>query len=76
MWSRDGLLYVTGHDAAEVYMLGLPAEGDVLRHVATVAAPIEGQAIALDPADPGRLYGISRANRQIVAVRLPKPAGR
>ena len=65
----DGLLYVTGHDAAEVYVLRAPEGGGLLQHVATIAVPIEGQAIALDA---GRmLYGISRKNRQVVAVRLP-----
>ena len=72
VWGRHGLLYVTGHDAPEVYVLRLPRTGEVLEHVATIAAPIEGQAIALDPTDPRRLYGIRRAGRQIVAMRLPR----
>lgn len=67
----QGLLYVTGHDAPEVYVLRAPPDGDELEHLVTVAAPIEGQAIALDPADPRRLYGISRSNRQVVEMRLP-----
>jgi len=69
VWGEDGLLYVTGHDAAEVYVLRVPAQGEVLEEVATIAAPIAGQAIALDAAR--MLYGISRKNRQVVAVRLP-----
>ena len=69
VWGDDGLLYVTGHDAAEVYALRAPPAGGALEHLATIAVPIEGQAIALDA---GRvLYGISRKNRQVVAVRLP-----
>jgi len=71
-WGARGLIYVTGHDAAEIYVLRIPREGDVLEHVATIAAPIEGQAIAIDPKDPRLLYGISRASRQIVAMRLPR----
>jgi len=74
VWSPQGLLYVSGHDSAEVYVLRLPAQGDVLEHVATIAAPIEGQAIALDPADPQRLYGVSRGARELLAMRLPKLA--
>jgi hypothetical protein len=69
VWGDDGLLYVTGHDAAEVYVLRVPPGGGVLEEVATIAVPIEGQAIALDA--NRMLYGISRKNRQVVAVRLP-----
>lgn len=72
VWGEHGLLFVTGHDAPELYVLRAPPDGDVLEHVATIAAPIEGQAIALDPHDPRRLYGVRRASRQIVAVRLPE----
>lgn len=76
VWGPNGLLYVTGHDAAEVYVLRIPRRGEVLEHVATIPAPIEGQAIARDPADPRRLYGISRSRREIVAMRLPDPPPR
>lgn len=72
VWDGQGLLYVTGHDAAELYVLRLPRRGDVLEHVATIAAPIAGQAIALDPKDPRLIYGIRRADRQVVAMRLPR----
>lgn len=70
-WSDNGLLYVSGHDRAEIYVLRLPKAGTVLEHVATVASPIEGQAIALDPVDHRVVFGISRELRQVVAVRLP-----
>jgi hypothetical protein len=76
VWGADGLLYVTGHDAAEIYVLRVPEGGEVLVHVATLAAPIEGQAISFDPKDPRRLYGINRARRQVVAMRLPRLAAR
>ena len=70
-WGAGGLLYVSGHDLAEIYVLRLPKSGDVLEHVATIASPIEGQAIALDPADPRLMYGISRKKREVIATRLP-----
>jgi hypothetical protein len=70
-WGENGLLYVSGHDLPEVYVLRLPKTGTVLEHVATIASPIEGQAIALDPADPRAMYGISRKKREVVATRLP-----
>jgi hypothetical protein len=73
-WGRDGRLYVTGHDHAELYVLGLPKGGATLDHLATIPAAIEGQAIAFDPKSPGVLYGISRARREIVALKLPPMA--
>lgn len=75
-WGGDGRLYVTGHDAAEVYVLRLPRTGSVLEHVATIAAPIEGQAIAFDRATGDVLFGISRAKREIVGFKLPRLEGR
>lgn len=68
----DGLLYVTGHDHPELYVLRLPKGGATLEHLATVELPIEGQAIAFDRARPGVLFGISRSTRELVEVRLPK----
>ena len=75
-WGPDGLLYVTGHDAAEVYVLRLPRRGQVLEHVATIGAPIEGQAIAFDRAAGRVLFGISRAKREVVGFKLPRVGGR
>lgn len=68
----DGLLYVTGHDHPELYVLKLPKAGAVLRHVATIPIPFEGQAFDWDESQPRVLYGISRARREVVAVRVPE----
>jgi hypothetical protein len=70
-WSGDGLLYVTGHTKPELYVLRLPAAGSTLEHVATVAVPIEGQAIAWDPSQPRVLFGIVRSRREVVAMQVP-----
>jgi len=75
-WGADGLLYVTGHDHPELYVLRLPKGGSKLDHVATIAAPIEGQAIAFDKSADRALFGISRPNREVVAMRLPKVEGK
>ena len=69
VWGDDGLLYVTGHDAAEVYALRVPPAGGVLEEVATIPLATEGQAIAMDA--KRTLYGISRKNREVVAMKLP-----
>lgn len=68
----DGLLYVTGHDAKELYALALPRDGGgVLRLVSTLDIPFEGQAIVWDPADHRVLWGVNRATRQVVGVKVP-----
>ncbi len=67
----DGRLYVTGHDLPEVYVLEVPPTGGVLKLVATIAVPVEGQAIAFDRGAERVLYGIVRSRRQVVAVKLP-----
>jgi hypothetical protein len=71
-WGPDGLLYVTGHDHAEVYVIRLPRQGSILEHVETIPFAVEGQGIAWDRSQPGVLYGISRANSQLVGARLRK----
>lgn len=74
-WGPGGLLYVTGHDHPELYVLRLPKGGSKLDHVATIPAPIEGQAIAFDKSADRALFGISRPRREVVAMRLPKVDG-
>ncbi|WP_380874468.1 hypothetical protein ACFB49_48170 [Sphingomonas sp. DBB INV C78] len=73
-WNADGLLYVTGHDRPEAYALKLPAAGSRLEHVATIALPTPGQAIAWDRANPRLLWSIARETNEVVASELPKIA--
>lgn len=68
----DGRLYVTGHDRPEMYVLDVPAGGGVLKLVATIPVPVEGQAFAFDRGAPGVVFGVSRRTREIVGFRLPK----
>lgn len=69
-WGPDGLLYVTGHDEREVYVLRLLSTGSVLEWVATIPAPIEGQAWGFDPAASRTLWGVRRSTREVVVARL------
>jgi hypothetical protein len=66
-WGPDGLLYVSGHDHAEVYALRLPSSGSVLEYLGVEPFPIKGQAIAFDRSGTGLLYGIVRADSTVVA---------
>ncbi len=68
-----GLLYLTGHDNPELYVVDFPAAGSVLRWVATLPIPAEGQAFCFDPADPSLLWGIVRKTREVVVGRVSRP---
>ncbi|MEQ8315250.1 MAG: hypothetical protein RL839_07295 [Gammaproteobacteria bacterium] len=71
----DGLLYLTGHDRPEMYVLAAPKMGPKLVHIATIEINIEGQAFSWDRSSPDRvIYGISRPNREVRAFRLPEVA--
>ncbi len=69
-WGADGLLYVTGHDLPEVYVLKLPQAGSQLVHVATLPLGSNGQAIDWDP-DARMLWSINRPTREVLATRVP-----
>jgi hypothetical protein len=68
-WGNDGLLYATGHDAAELYIMRLPPHHKVLDLVGIVPASLEGQGISWDRSVPGMLYGIIKAKREVVLLR-------
>lgn len=70
-WNGDGLLYVTGHDAPELYALRLPERGRRLELVAIIPTVTGGQAIDWDPVQPRTLWSIDRKASQIVASRVP-----
>lgn len=72
-WGSDDLLYLTGHDAPELYVLKLPTAGTVLEHVATIGLPTEGQAFAWDRSQPRTIVTIDRKARRIVASVVPEP---
>jgi hypothetical protein len=69
----DGLLYLTGHDRPEMYVLAAPLMGPKLIHIATIAIDVEGQAFAWDKSIDSRIvYGISRKSREVRGFRLPE----
>lgn len=71
IFGSDGLIYASGHDRPEIYALKADPASPTLSLVAILPAPIEGQAIAWDPVQPRIVWGISRANREVVSFRLP-----
>lgn len=74
----DGLLYLTGHDRPEMYVLAAPDMGPKLVHIATIVIDVEGQAFAWDKSEERVVVGISRPNSEVRAFRVPQvqlPAG-
>jgi hypothetical protein len=71
-WGKDGLLYCTGHDAPELYVVRLPKSGYTLEHVTTLPAPIQGQGIAIDHSVKNQLllYGINRAENTVTLSEI------
>ncbi len=66
----QGFLYCTGHDAPEIYLLKFPEGGSILELVEIIDVTFPGQGMALDKTDPGILYSISKAGRQVVVSRI------
>jgi outer membrane protein assembly factor BamB len=66
----DGRLYVTGHDATELYVLEFPEAGSVLRWVETIPISAEGQAFAWDPSERGVLWTILKRTREVIVGRV------
>lgn len=69
-WGADGLLYCSGHDKPELYILNLPQAGSVLELVEIVPVNSQGQGIAWDRSQPGVIYTLRRKERQVVVSKL------
>ena len=66
----DDTLWLTGHDRPEIYRVSFPKAGSVMVLDAVHPAPIAGQGIAWDPAEPGVLWGTRRREGLVVKMRL------
>lgn len=67
-----GHLFVTGHDARELYVLDLPEGGGEAVWRDTIAISAAGQAFAWDrsPGGAGTLYSIQRKTREVIVSRV------
>lgn len=68
-----GLLFATGHDDPELYVLDFPAAGSALRWIATIPITAEGQAFGWGANEPGVLYTIGRKTREVIVGRVSGP---
>lgn len=65
----DGWLYLTGHDAPELYVTCIDEADAALRWLATWRVPLAGQGIAWDHRSRA-LWGILRARREVLELGL------
>lgn len=72
-WGADGLLYLTGHDYPEIYVMRLPATGSQLQWLATVIVEgLNGQGIAWDRSGPDReLWAILKQDELVYRIAMP-----
>lgn len=71
-FGKDGLLYLTGHDRPELYVMRIPIQGYTLEHIKTITVAIHGQGIAIDRSVKDKLvvFGINRAERTVVVEAI------
>ncbi len=68
-----GHLYLTGHDNTELYVVAFPKAGSVLKWIATIPFPSEGQAFCWDPHEPGTIWSIIKKTREVIVGRVSTP---
>jgi hypothetical protein len=68
----DGWLYLLGHDRPEMYVVGRPAMGPALIHIATVALDAEGQAFSFAQDGSRTVFTIDRKKGLVRAIELPR----
>ncbi len=71
-WSRDGKLYLTGHDKKELYIMNLPDIGFTLKLLEVVPIVNPGQAIAIDRWQVNKevFYAVDRADNAVIVQEL------
>jgi hypothetical protein len=71
-WGSDGLLYLTGHDKKELYIMKLPHSGYTLELIALIPVINPGQAIAMDRSvkDKGIFYAVDRQDNSVIVEQI------
>lgn len=71
-WSRDGKLYITGHDKKEMYIMKLPDIGYTLQLLRIVPVLNPGQAIAIDRSKKNRetIYAVDREENSVLVEEI------
>ncbi|WP_420149504.1 hypothetical protein [Spirosoma sp.] len=71
-WGADKLIYCTGHDKPEMYVLKLPERGHTLQYVKTIPTISEGQAFSIDRSIKNKqvFYGITRNDNYVIVSAI------
>ena len=69
-FTSDGQLLLSPHHFEEVYLFDFPSMGYELEWKETIAAPSQGQGLAIDRY-AGTLWGIHRKNKEVIISTLP-----
>jgi len=64
---RNGLLYLTGHDRQEIYIVRINPNSNILELVSIEEIPFSGQGISFHG---GYLYGIDREKREVIKISM------
>jgi len=72
-WGPDGLLYASGHDRPELYVLRVLPTESVLQLVRTIKVESGGQGIAWDRAQENTICTINRKEGEIIVNRVSLP---
>jgi len=77
-WGPDGMLYLTGHDHPEIYVMAIPDRGSELDWRATIHVPsFNGQGIAWNRSgDSNELWGILKSDRRVFRIEMPEIANK
>lgn len=68
----DRHLFITGHDAQELYVLDQPVTGEVWQWRGVIPISAHGQAFAWDRGEPGVLYSIERKTKEVIVSRVER----
>jgi hypothetical protein len=71
-WSKNGQLYVSGHDRKEIYVMRIPTFGYTLQYIKTIPIINNGQGMAIDRSNQKEeiLFAVSREGNSIIVEKL------
>jgi hypothetical protein len=71
-WSRDGNLYITGHDKKEMYVMRIPKTGYTLQLLETILVLNPGQAISIDRSEKNNeiFYAVDRQDNSVLVEQI------
>lgn len=66
----DGLLYCSGHDNPELYVMQFPESGSELELIEILSIDSSGQGLSWDRSDENFIYTINKKERKVIVSKL------